>query len=640
MKILGLHVLLAIGMLGLAACSGGSGNATPDSGDAGDADSGVSNDPGDPGMQDDDAADETIFDGDDLVDPDQIDGTDSAGDPDLADGDPDEGDSGDNGDSGAGGDSGDIDCSSTGPFDYSCDPADPESCPGGFCVLGMCIGPVLDPNRWDACGDDDCGPCEDEINCPADCGSPPATTGSKEYDNATTITLWVHGFYNKSADEMASMVYGGEKGCGGILGEFENFGIDRPCGNTDPGRTAPNQLIGVEYYGGVPATWLSAADIGEIEQYSYDGLDALQRYAMIVAKFAANRLAISGATHINLACHSMGCLICRYLIEHDLEGLASGNHLVRWFTSAGVIGGAQLARLYDNPTVRDGAQMLGMELNDFVIMHPDFVQDSTCVWDHKLHAGNNPLFAGMLIHHSCSCDPEIQEALGIALLDIYNPTDEPNDGIMFTADEYFHSQDPAASFTTPGGAQLASTHNLAHFDHMTLPETQAAALMATTGLFQRRKVFITLDQIELLTDREHHDALDGEHGDPPAEIIAQSQVRYNPYVQDTFGKDILIHDDQLDYRTPDMFAQNLGETLQPELTIFEGPVFDAMNSLQLDLMLLEVDWYPHREVREYIFDYHQGLVSFHGQVPLTDDVITFENEYARVRLKVRLVGLY
>jgi len=634
MKTLGLRILLAAGFLAVTACSGDSGNGLPDSGDAGDADGGVFDGSGDPGLQQDDGGDEAIIDGDELVDPDEVDGTDTAGDPDVADGDSDEGDSGD------GGDSGDIDCSASGPFDYSCDVADPESCPGGFCVLSMCIGPVLDPDRWAACGDGNCGLCENEINCPADCGSPPATSGSKEYDNATTITVWVHGFYNKSADEMASMVYGEEDGCGGILDEFSNFGIQRPCGNTDPGRTAPNQLVGVEYYGGVPAAWLSPADVDQIEQYPYEGIAALQRFATIVAKFIANRLALSGATHVNLACHSMGCLICRYLIEHDLEGLASANRLVRWFSSAGVIAGAQLARLYDNPTVRDGAQLLGMELNDFVIMHPDFVQDSTCVWDHKLHAGNNPLFSGMLIHHSCSCDPQIQEALGIALLDINNPTDEPNDGIMFTADEYFHSQDAAASYLAPDGTLLSSTHNLVHVDHMTLPGTEAAALMATAGLFHRRKVFITLDQIELLSDREHHDALDGEHGDPPAEIIAASQVRYNPYVQDTFGKDILVHDDQLDYRTPEMFIQNQGEILQPELTIFKGPVFDEMSSLQLDLDLLEVDWYPHREVREYIFDYHQGLVSFHGQVPLTDDVITFENEYARVRLKVRLVGLY
>jgi hypothetical protein len=639
MKVALLRILLAAALLAASACSGGSGSASPDSQDADDADSGIFDGSGDPGLQQDDQGDEAILDGDGRVEPDQIDGSDDAGDPDLADGDSDQSDTVD-GSSADGGDSGDPDCSSTGSFDYSCDIADPESCPGGFCVLGMCIGPVLDPERWAACGDGSCGPCEDESSCPADCGSPPETSGTKEYGNATTITVWVHGFYNKSADEMASMVYGEEDGCGGILSEFENYGIQRPCGNTDANRTAPNQLIGVEYYGGVPAAWLSATDVEEIENLSYDGIDALHRYAMIVAKFISNRLAISGATHVNLACHSMGCLICRYVIEHDLEGLASGNHLVRWFTSAGVIAGAQLARLYDNPTVRDGAQLLGMELNDFVIMHPDFVQDSTCIWDHKLHSGNNPLFAGMLIHHACACDPQIQEALGIALLDIYNPTDDPNDGIMFTADEYFHSQDPAASFSAPDGTLLASTHNLAHFDHMTLPGTQAAALMATASLFHRRKVFITLDQIELLADREHHDALDGEHGDPPAEIIAESQVRYNPYVQDTFGQDILVHDDQLEYRTPDIFTQNQGEIVQPELSIFEGPVFDEMSSLQLDLELLEVDWYPHREVREYIFDYQQGLVGFHGQLQLTNGVVTFENENARVRLKVRVVQLY
>jgi len=638
MKSAALRLLLSAAILATAvtagSCSDDSGTSTPDASDAWDAGADAPDEPADADWSDGDPGDEALPDGDGLFEPDGNDGADGGGDPAADDGDAEDGGGTD------GGEPGDVDCSGTGQFDYTCDAADPDTCPGGFCMLGMCIGPVLDPYRWADCGDGSCGPCEDADSCPADCGSSPVTSGSKEYDNATTITVWVHGFYNKSADEMASMVYGEEDDCGGILEEFANFGINRPCGNTDATRTAPNQLIGVEYYGGVPAAWLPAADIDEIEQYPYEGIDALQRYATIVAKFISNRLAISGATHVNLACHSMGCLICRYMIENDIEGLASSNRLVRWFTSAGVVAGAQLARLYDNPTVRDGAQLLGMELNDFVIMHPDFVQDVACVWDHKLHAGNNPLFAGMLIHHACGCDPQIQEALGIALLDIYNPTDDPNDGIMFTADEYFHSQDPAASFVAPDGTTLMATHNLVHVDHMTVPQTQAAALMASASLFHRRKVFITIDQIELLSDREHHDALDGEHGDPPAEIIAVSRVRYNPYVLDTFGQDILVHDDQLDYRTPGMFIQNQGETLSPGLVVFAGPVFDEMDSLRLDLDLHEVDWYPHQEVREYIFDHEQSLVGFHDQVPLSDDTITFENEYARVRLKVRLIQLH
>jgi len=565
--------------------------------------------------------DEPLGDGDNSGDP----GTDGAA------------DGGDGAEDGGGDVTDEDPCAGTGAFDYSCDPEDESTCPGGFCILGMCIGPVLDTDRWDDCGNGGCDVCETEENCPVDCGSAPPMSGSKEYDNQTTLTVWVHGFYNKSPDEMQNMVYGQAEGCGGLMTDMGLFGVTIPCGDTPQTETLPYQMIEVEYYGGVPAAWLSQEDIDEIEQYPYEGTSALQRYALIVGKFIRHRLELTGATHVNLGCHSMGCLIVRHVIENNIENLAAENRFVRWFSSAGVIGGAQLARLYDNPTIRDAAAMLGMELNDFVIMHPDFVQDYTCVWDHKLHAGNSPLWGGMLIHHSAACDPRIAEAINIALIDISNPDDLPNDGIMFTQDEYFHSQAPAASHVAPGGEVLAATRNLVYVDHMTLPNTEQAALMAAAGLFHRRKVFITLKLVELYQDRETGS---GEHGVAPAEISIESEVRYNPYVSDTFGRDLLLHDDKIAYRTPEMLTLNAGDVLEPDLPIFAGPVFDGMTDLFLDLKLLEVDWYPRMGVREWVFDAHELILGFTGQVPLTDDVIMLGSEFGRAWLEVKVVPLY
>ncbi len=627
--------VLAAAVLVMPGCSEDNGTTHPTDGDADDGGTGD----GDWGPGDDGGV---------VVEEDQAgDYQDGGGDPENGDdGEPPSDDQAEDGGADEGGDPGgdpggdEDECAGTGQFDYSCDPQDESTCPGGICILGMCIGPVLDPDRWDDCGDGACGRCETAENCPADCGSAPQTSGSKEYQNSTTITVWVHGFYNKSPEDMQTTVYGQARGCGGLLEDMGLFGSTLTCGNTPDTETLADQMVEVEYYGGVPAGWLAQEDIDEIEQYSYEGTTALQRYALIVAKFIRHRLEISGATHVNLACHSMGCLIVRHLIENNIENLAAENRFVRWFSSAGVIGGAQLARLYDNPTIRDAAGMLGMELNDFVIMHPDFVQDYTCVWDHKLRQGNNPLWAGMLIHHSASCDPHIAEAIGIALIDIHNPDDLPNDGIMFTQDEYFHSQAPAASHTAPAGEVLSATRNLVHVDHMTLPETEQAALMAAAGLFHRRKVFITLKLVELYQDRESHESGDGEHGEAPAEISVESEVRYNPYVSDTFGRDLLVHDDKIAYRTPEMLTLNTGDILEPDLLIFTGPVFDDMTELFLDFKLLEVDWYPRMQVTEWVFDAHQLILGFTGQVPLVDDVIMLGSEFGRAWVEVKVIPLY
>ena len=525
-------------------------------------------------------------------------------------------------------------CSESRPFDYSCDPADPDSCPGGLCILGGCIGPILDPHRWDACGDEVCDRCETVSSCPADCAEPPEMSGAKDYDNETTITLWVHGFSNKSPEDFRETTYGADRSCGGTLEEIESYLGDRPCGDQEP--AAPNQLAKVEYYGAIPAGWMSEEQVAEVEQYTWEdnSLEALDRYALIVAKFARHKLEISGATHVNLCCHSMGCLICRHMIEHNLEGLAAENRFVRWATSTGVLAGARLARLYDNPQVRDIAELIGLELSDFVIMHPDYVQDRTTVWDHRLWEGNSPFLRGTIIHHTAATDPRIEEALGIRLLDLNNPEDLPNDGIMYTDDERFHRRGPSGGHTAPDGRLMEPTFTLVHQDHMNCPDSDSAGLMAWATLFNRRKVYVKLVELWI------QDGMEGLLDPAPSEIALDVEVRYNPYVLETFGRDILVHDDQVEYRSASMWVQAEGEVRPLEVVVFSGPVPDEMDSLRLDLVVLEVDYYPRYQVMENVFDIHEEMLSFHGQVALENGVVEFSNERASAVLSVEMVEMY
>ena len=525
------------------------------------------------------------------------------------------------------------------PFDYACT-ADPTTCPGGICLLGMCLGPVLDQDRWADCGDGICAPCEGEQWCPVDCATPPAPVAKPLDAFDTTITVDIHGFSNQGAD-LASMVYGADKGCGGMIGALAAWGISRPCGADPAGETAPNQIARVEYYGTTPAPWLSPEDVAEIEAYPFSGGPwGLQRYALITAKWIRHKLDQSGATHVNVLCHSMGCLVTRMLIENDYEHLASEGRFVRWVSSAGVIAGARLARLFDNPAVQSGAEALGLELSDFILMNPDWVMDNAAHWDHQLHEGNNPLFAGMAIHHVCGTDPKIAEALGVQLLDLDNPEDLPNDGILHTVDQYFHAQAPGASLVTPEGTVLASTRSTVHVDHMTVPDSEPTGLLSAAGLFHRRKVSIRAAEITLKDDLEAEGLDFTNQGTPPAELAFEVEVRYDPYVKQTFGKDVLVSDSKLTDRTPEIMLQKEGETTTPDWPIFEGPVFDDMNALRLDWELLEVDWYPRFSIAEWPFDAHEALAAFHGPVPLEDADLIIENDKVRVVMRVRVHSLY
>jgi len=542
----------------------------------------------------------------------------------------------------SGGDTGKPACPDKTPYDYKCDALKPKTCPGGICTLGLCLGPKLDQDRWKDCGDGTCGPCEDAKGCPADCGKPPKMSGKKVYDGAKTITIWVHGFYNKDKAELAKMTYGAVDGCGGVYKMFKAFGIDRPCGEDAKGAAKPNHVVGVEYYGAKPAAWLSKDDIKAIDKWPFDkGALGLQRYALVVAKFARWRMKLSGATHVNFGCHSMGCLITRHLIENDYEKLASDNVIVRWATNTGVIAGARLARLYDNPDIQKIATSLGLELSDFVLMNPDNVMDVTAVWDHKLYAGNNPLFKGVLMHHTAATDPKISEALGAKLLDLNNPGDEPNDGIMYTADEYFHAQKPTGVTLSKAGVPVASTRSYTYLDHMTNPKSDAAGLLAVCGLFHKRKVVITLAEFELFDDLEKDNPLDfKQQGEPPAEVAAEVHVRYDPYVNKAYGKKVLVHQALTAHRSADMFTVKQKATIKPGLILFGGPVLDGMKELKLDLLLLEMDWYPRFGVKEWLFDAHQQLAAWSGQVALKDGTFEIKSKHARAVIKVAMHDMY
>ncbi len=526
---------------------------------------------------------------------------------------------------------------------YACDNALPATCPDGICLLGTCIAPAPPADRWNTCDNGFCATCENDGQCPADCGPQPTFTGKKEYNNDTTISVWVHGFSNNSADELENTVFGADRGCSDVFRRVKQFGVDNPCWENGAQTTAANHLSAVEYYGAKPASWMSPADIAEIEQYPYsNGTTGLERYARIVAKFVKHKLAVTGATHAQIACHSMGCLITRHMIENDLEGLASGNKIVRWFTSTGVIAGARLARLYDNPTVRDIAELIGLELGDFIIMNPDPVQDFTARWDHKLQEGNNPLLRDMIIHHHAATDPRIAEALNIELLNLNNPDNEPNDGIMFTFDQFFHKQSEEASFHLPRNkGTLASTHSFAYYDHMTLPDTESTGVLATAGLFHRRKVRITLKQLDLYKSREKGSIIDfAEEGEGDSELAVESQVRYNPYLKDTFGRDVLVHETKIAHRSPDLFTMKAGEGKVVDYEVFAGPIFDDQTSLTLNASIQEVDRYARFGIQESLLDDGDEVCAFNGVVELKDGTFEGSSEFARCEFEVKIYELY
>lgn len=536
----------------------------------------------------------------------------------------------------------DVHCESEPDFDYTCSEFRPETCPGGLCVAKYCIGPELDPNRWDSCSDRVCDPCEQP--CISDCGPYDAPTGNnKNYTSDTTLTVYVHGFELYSEDELAAKTYGDDTGCG-MTDNLKWFGPDRPCSTDAGGSTASNQYTSLEYYGQKAASWISSPDRTEIEKHPEEGVEALQRYSLITAKFIRHKLKVSGATNVNLLCHSMGCLIIRNMIERNMENLASEDRFTRWVTVSGALSGAREANFYDNPQVQELAASVGLSSADFILLQPEVIKDKVLVWDHKLFECNNPMFREMLIHHICSDDPRNAAALNLPVLN-YLIADVPNDGVIYTPDMYFHAMSPMAARHTPRGYTLKSSRSFMFVDHNAMKVNRAAALLATAGMYGKRRVTVTIDRIVLNNDLEKDSVIDfSEGGNAPAEIVPEIEVKFNPYVMDTFAEDLVIHKETAADRVSGFFWQTEGETLNPDYVLFEGPVLDEMTEISLSLKLLEADSYPAQGINEQVLGIGQDtkeLATWSGQISLTSGAtVSFSNSNVEVRLKVRVVDLY
>ncbi len=534
----------------------------------------------------------------------------------------------------------DVICESNPDFDYTCSEFRPETCPGGACIAEYCIGPELDPDRWNSCSDGTCDLCEQP--CLSDCGPIRRPTGAKDYSGENTLTVYVHGFEYYTESNLETRSFGVDTGCG-MLDNINWFGPFHACSD-DGGENSPNQYTSLEYYGQVPAAWFSDTDLTEIAAYPEKGVDALFRYSLITAKFIRHKVETTGAEHVNLLCHSMGCLIIMNMIEHDMEGLASENLFSRWVTISGALFGAREANWFDNPQVQTLMDSVGLSTNDFIFLQPEVVKDKVLVWDHRMWECNNPLFREMLIHHVCTTDPRNASALNQPVLNWLLPN-TPNDGVLYTPDMYFHEMAPEVRRHTPRGYALEPSRSFMYMEHNGVKSDRAAALLATAGLYGKRRVSVSIDRIELKNDFERDSLIDfSEGGNVPAEIVPEAWVKFNPYVQDTWGEDLLVHQETWTDRVSGYFTQEEDQVLNPDFVLFEGPVLDAMDAIWVKVRLLEADSYAAQGINEELLGIGQDtkeLATWEGSLPLTTGYTTeFSNDNVVVRLKVRVIDLY
>jgi hypothetical protein len=237
-------------------------------------------------------------------------------------------------------------------------------------------------------------------------------------DPATTITVVAGGFSPSGA--ASSAAYGVDDVSPIIEGIAIKLGV--PSSTTSP--LAPNQVTEVAYYGSQPPAYYSAADQAQVDAAERGA----PRYALIVAKHIREVIRRSGARHVNLVGASFGGVITRTIIEHDLEGLASGGWIVRWLTLEGTAGGVWVAtRVANDPTLAAAARLIAPDPSDVATMSYDHVEASFQTPD----AGRSlsPFFANIVVGFQVSTSHDLnQQALRVA-------SGQPNDGVLLVRDQ-------------------------------------------------------------------------------------------------------------------------------------------------------------------------------------------------------------
>ena len=407
-------------------------------------------------------------------------------------------------------------------------------------------------------------------------------------DPAHTATLYVDGFDPGGATRHGT------------------FGVDRRtplidsvaalvgCSVAEGGASLPANVVATTwYYGDAAPSYYSSADVTALQQVTGQWGGGVPRYALIVAKYARNVLQRSGARQINLISGSFGSLIVRWIIEKDVEGLASEGRIARWLSIEGVLAGNWAASRDDLVHYLDFLDPLPI---DVAHMRYDWVGA-------QLHAprteADSPHYAGILLGQIVSTDDGYNGGALSALMSSYGEY-QPNDGVQAVADARFQSVTAASQL-----AGLPPTLSWFHDDHLSLKHDRTAWAQAAAFITQRRRVTVTMTSARVADLHEAHTWLWDWR---PAEVVLESRV-YSPAIFTRWGVGGPVSTIEKEGAiAPLRRYRSDGETQTFSHVIFDDLVLDEETTLQIGLHAEEID-----------YDWRYGVYET-AQTPYYDDL--------------------
>ena len=383
-----------------------------------------------------------------------------------------------------------------------------------------------------------------------------------------SVTLYIHGYDDNGVSY--SNTYGYDA-YDPILDKLVKLTGFDTLQTYDPD-TFTNVITLTPYYGTKPPAYYTSKDIADIEAVTKKYGGGIPRYAMIVAKYARHVMQLTGAEYVNIISASMGSLVARWMIEKDLEHLASQKCILRWQSLEGVIRGNRIA-----------SQRELVEVAEQIQKQPIDVQHMSYKWIEKnLHnprgESDSPYYKDIVISQITSTKQG--KPFGWLIPDI------PNDGYQAAVDTYFSSL---------SHADTVPTHTYFHQTHLGLKKYDGAWASVATFLLPHKRVTITMTSAKV--DNLH------ESGNPfnkNAEIVFESRV-YSPLLAQIWQIEDAISEQLYDSGIlPVHRFRKKHQTKAIRQVIYDDYVLKDETTLQLKMAAYDVD-------QSLLYHVHDGL---------------------------------
>jgi hypothetical protein len=389
-------------------------------------------------------------------------------------------------------------------------------------------------------------------------------------DPSNTVTVWVHGFSGNGSVHQGVFGddYSLDSAAGGLVAMA---GLPVLTTGMDP--PPPNVVGATNYYGDTPPSYYTEADLAELHDVMVRWDGGVPRYALIVAKYAKHLLERTGAAKVNFVSGSFGSLIVRWIIEKDVDGLASQGKIARWLSVEGIVDGNWAASRGETLGL---LQVLGLGSIDLHHMSYGWVDANL----HPRRDADNPLYAGILMGAvGCTDDTDNDSALSLALTKIEHF--RPNDSIQLVEDSHFAVVTDASRFMG-----MPPTLSFFHSTHDAIARHPAALAQAANFLTQSRRVTVTMTSATVF---DLHEPQQWYWDWRPAEVILECRT-YSPAIAARWGiTEAASCRGKEGAEAPIRRYRHGGETQSFREVFFDDFVLSDETELVLDLHAEEVD---------------------------------------------------